>query len=212
MIATEAVSELDAFSYDADEHVYRNAAGTIRPSVTQCMHAAGLYDFSRVSAEVLERKRRIGISVHRATAEFDREGWCDETWLQEDELPYYRAWLKFRKDFYEIEWDLIEVPMLGTICGVEVGGTPDRIGWIAGTPLIADLKCTASVSEAWRIQTADYELLKFNATRCGHAVRLAVQLRPDESYRTIWHADPSDAAAAIACVQLAAWKNNAGMK
>jgi hypothetical protein len=140
------------------------------------------------------------------------EGWLDETWLAEDELPYYRAWLKFRADFHEIEWDQIEIPMLRTICGVEVGGTPDRRGWIAGAKLIADIKCTAAVSPAWRIQTASYELMAFNSTRCGHAVRLAVQLRPDETYRAIWHDDPTDASAAIACLQIEAWKKNAGLK
>lgn len=212
MEQAETISELDAFSYDADEHVYRNGVGIIRPSVTQCMHAAGLYDFSRVDPAVLERKRRIGQSVHRATAEFDREGWLDETWLEEDELPYYQAWLAFRRDMHEIEWVHIEDPMLRTLCGVEVGGTPDRMGWLAGAWVVADLKCTAAAHPAWRIQTANYTMMHFGVARCDGAIRMAVQLQPNGKYTLHTHNDPTDASAAIACLQLEAWKRNAGLK
>lgn len=212
MISAEAISELDAFSYDADEHVYRNGEGLVRPSVTQCMHAAGLYDFSRVAPDVLERKRRIGHSVHRATAEFDREGWLDETWLMADEILYYRAWQAFRRDFHEIEWTHIEDPMLRTLCGVEVGGTPDRIGWLGGQRLIADIKCTAATHQAWKIQTATYAAMWLQMPRCDAMLRMAVQLRPDATYRVVTHEDPTDISAAIACLQLEAWKRNAGLK
>lgn len=211
MTQVERISELDAFSFDFDTHVYRNAAGMRRPSVTDCLHSSGLYDFSRVDREVLERKRRIGSSVHRATAEFDREGWLDETWLEDDELPYYQAWLAFRKDFHEIEWVHIEKPMLRTVCGVEVGGTPDRVGWLNGVLVVDDLKCAAAVHPAWRIQTATYELMETGDTRCN-IVRMVTQLRPDATYRAHFHTDPTDAAAAIACLQLTAWKTNAGLK
>lgn len=212
MSTAEVISELDAFSFDADEHIYRNALGFVRPSVTECMHAAGLYDFSRVDPMVFERKRRIGKSVHRATAEFDSNGWCDETWLEEDEIPYFRGWQLFRKDFHEIRFDKIEAPMLRTVHGVEIGGTPDRQGWIAGARLILDLKCAAADTPAWRIQTASYELMEFDSLRCGHAVRMVVLLRPDGTYRTIFHDKPEDAAAALGCIQLEAWKRNAGMR
>jgi hypothetical protein len=212
MELAESISELDAFSYDADEHLYRNAAGIIRPSVTQCMHAAGLYDFSRVDPAVLERKRRIGQSVHRATAEFDREGWVDETWLEEDEILYFRAWQAFRRDFHEIEWVHIEEPMLRTVCGVEVGGTPDRMGWLAGAWVVVDLKCAAAKHPAWRIQTADYTMMHFQVPRCDGAIRMAVQLMPNGKYIVDTHKDPTDAAAAIAVLQLEAWKRNAGLK
>jgi hypothetical protein len=218
MISTEVITELNDFSFDWDSHVYRNAAGVQRPSCTQILHSAGLYDFSKVSADVLERKRRIGESVHRACAEFDREGWLDETWLEEDEMPYYQAWLAFRKDFHEIEWKDIEVPMLRTICGMEVGGTPDRIGWLKGVLLVADLKCAAAVHPAWRIQTATYELMETGSTRAA-IIRMAIQLKPNGKYAMHPHTDPSDAGAAIACLQrehasqqIEIWKHNAGLR
>jgi hypothetical protein len=212
VLAPDANVELNDFSFDWDSHVYRNAAGIVRPSVTQCMHAAGLYDFSRVDPEVLERKRRIGHSVHRATAEFDREGWVDETWLAEDEILYFRGWQAFRRDFHEIEWVHIEDPMLRTLCGVEVGGTPDREGWLAGAPLVADIKCAATKHSAWRIQTATYAMMRSGRTRCDGVIRMAVQLMPNGKYAIDPHKDDTDASAAIACLQLEAWKRNAGLK
>lgn len=212
METLSAPVELDNFSFDWDTHIYRNSEGIARPSVTQCMHAAGLYDFSRVAPEVLERKRRIGHSVHRATAEFDREGWVDETWLMEDEMLYFRAWQAFRKDFHEIEWVHIEQSMLRTLCGVEIGGTPDRMGWLGGAWLIADIKCTAAKHPAWRIQTASYGAMHLGIPRVDGLLRMAVQLKPDGTYRIDPHEDSTDVVAAIACLQLEAWKRNAGLK
>jgi hypothetical protein len=202
---------LDSFSFDYDTHIYRNAAGIVRPSATQALHAVGLYDFSRVDPVVLERKRRIGTSVHRASAEFDREGWVDETWLEDDEMPYFRAWQAFRRDFHEIEWVHIEVPMMRTVAGIEVGGTPDRIGRLKTAPVVLDIKCASAEHPAWRVQTAIYELMETGHLRAS-MIRMIAQLKPDGKYILRTYTDPTDASAAIACLQLEAWKRNAGLK
>ncbi len=209
---TAELPEIDAFCYEEDTHTYRNAAGLKRPSVTQCLHACGLYDFSKVNPDVLERKRRIGASTHRATAEYDREGWVDETWLADDELPYFAAWKLFRLDFPEMEWVLIEEPMLREVCGMEIGGTPDRVGIWRGVRWVVDIKCAAAAHPAWRLQLADYEMMLTGRTRCGDVGRMTVQLLATGNYRPpLIYDDPTDAVGALAALQLTTWRMNAGL-
>ncbi len=210
-MASALGTALDAFTYEEDGHLYRNARGAVRPSVTQVLKEAGVFDYSRVDPAVLERKRLLGQNVHLCTAEFDREGWVDETWLRDDEIGYYNAWLRFRRES-RCEVLNIEEPMLRTIMGIEIGGTPDRVLVLNGRRYVADIKTCTAKHPGWRLQTALYEMMLTGVPRCGQLGRLVIQLLPNGSYDTPNdYDDPSDAGAAIAALTLATWKANAGV-
>ena len=215
------------FSYDDDLHEYRNAAGIVRPSVTQTLKVGGVIDYSMVPPAILENARRRGTNVHAWTAEFDRYGSIDETWLQEDEIPYFEAWKKFRRESKFVITE-IEQPMLGSILGMEVGGTPDRLGFLGRNKFVLDIKCCRARHAGWALQVADYEMMKTRVPRVGHLGRMIVQLFPTGLYNSFPYEDASDAGAAIAALTLAstqdkfeaedamltlnAWKHNHGLK
>lgn len=196
------------FSYEHDRHLYRNSRGIIRPSVTQSLKAQGIFNFDHVPKDVLENARRRGQNAHKWCSEYDVYTFCDDGWIADDELGYFEAWLKFRREIKPriIE---VEVPMLGLIGGIEVGGTPDVLAWIGRHRYIIDRKCCASKHPGWALQTADYEMLQTGRPRCGHLGRMSVQLFPDGRYSVQVYEDASDADAAIAAVVLTEWDGQA---
>lgn len=215
------------FSYEDDTHTYRNAAGIVCPSVTQTLKIGGVIDYSHVPPAILENARRRGVNVHRLTAEFDRYGAIDETWLQDDEVPYFEAWQKFRRESGFVIHQ-IETPMLRKIMGMEVGGTPDRVGMLGRNRCVLDIKCCRSRHAGWALQVGDYEMMLTGVSRVGHLVRLIVQLFPNATYVAFPFDDPADAAGGIAALTLAttkdpfeasearlalnAWMSNKGLK
>jgi hypothetical protein len=198
-----------AFTFEQDRHLYRNAAGLVRPGVTSSLTAQGVFDFSMVPPDVLERARLRGKNVHRWCAEYDWCGFIDETWIAVDEMGYFQAWLNFRRDIKPIIL-AVEQPMLGLIGGIEVGGTPDVVAWIGTTRYVIDRKCCASRHPGWALQTADYEMLITGRKRLGYMGRMSVQLMPTGKYAiTLYGEDESDAAAAAAAVVLTEWDGQA---
>lgn len=202
---------MDAFSYEEDSHLYRNSAGTVRPSVTQILTEAGVFDYSQVDPLVLGRKRKIGHHIHLLTAEYDRTGAVDQEELSEEEAGYFEAWLRFRKES-KFVISSIAKPMLRTIMGVEVGGRPDRTGFLGSTEYVLDLKTCTAKHPGWALQLALYEMLLTGIPRCGRMGRIAVQLMPDGNYRSYSMEVASDAGAAISALMLSAWKQNNGIR
>ena len=193
-------TELDDCVFEEDAHTY-HSSGIERPSVTTTLKVAGIYDFSMVKPDVLERKRRIGKNVHKWTAVHDRTGAIDETWLEDDELGYFAAWLLLRREMRHMVFTSIETPQVRPIAGMLVGGTPDREGFLEEHPFVLDIKCTSAPHPGWKLQTADYEMQRTGLDRCGHMIRLAAQLFPTGKYKLHTYDDPNDAIAAIAAVQ-----------
>lgn len=215
------------FSYDDDLHEYRNSAGIVRPSVTQTLKVGGVIDYSKVPTAILENARRRGSNVHAWTAEFDQHGDIDETWLKEDEVPYFEAWKKFRSESRFVIRE-IERPMLSSIAGMEIGGTPDRVGFIGSNKFVVDIKCCRARHAGWALQLADYEMMLTRRARVGHLGRMIVQLLPTGNYNSFSFDDPTDSAGAIAALTLSttqdrfeaedarltlnAWMTNHGLK
>jgi hypothetical protein len=216
---TDEASELDECTFEEDSHTYASG-GIERPSVTATLKIAGIYDFSMVKPEVLDRKKRIGKNVHRWTAIYDQNGEIDETWIADDEMGYFEAWLLLRREMPKLVFTAIERMQVRSIAGILVGGTPDRIGFLAARPCVLDIKCAAVSHPGWALQTADYEMQETQLTRCGHMVRLAAQLFPNGKYKLhTYENHRDDAAIAIDAVQmtastmrLAAWMHNHGLK
>lgn len=203
--------EMDAFSYEEDTHTYRNGQGIVRPSVTQILKDAGVFDYSHIDPQILERKRRIGSNIHRWTAKYDREGLLDQSKLAEDEIGYFQGWLRFRKESKFLLDDIAQ-PTLSNIMGIELGGRPDRTGYLGSMQYVLDIKTCTARHPGWALQLALYEMLLTRIPRCGRMGRMAVQLFPDGKYEIFCMETPSDAGAAISALMLSAWKQNNGIK
>jgi hypothetical protein len=217
MGSLEPISYED-FVFEEDGHLYRLPSGEVRPSITQMMSRVGIYDYSHVPPEILENARRRGSNVHKWCAEFDIHGWVDETWIAEDEMGYFEAWLKFRRET-KIVIRKVETPMLRPIAGVLVGGTPDVIGFIGATLFTVERKACRAKHPGWAIQTALQEMLETGKTRVGHMGRMSVQLKPDGNYSAKTYEDPTDGDVALAIVQksaseesIATWARNNNLK
>lgn len=206
------------FTYEDDTHEYRNSAGEVCPSVTQLLKTNGIFDYSMVMPSVLENAARRGKNVHRWTEEFDRYGDVDPTWMQDDEIPYFEAWKKFRRESGFIIREM-ETPILRNISGVDVGGTPDRVGLLGAQRFVIDIKTCASPHPGWALQLALYEFLITRRERVGHLGRMVVMLKRNGSYRTIPFNDSTDGICALHIVQkiaseraVSAWMSNNGLK
>jgi hypothetical protein len=205
------------FVFEEDGHLYKTSEGIVRPSITQMMQAAGIYDFSRVPRDVLENARRRGTNVHRWCQEWDLYGSIDESWIADDEMPYVEAWIKFKRDS-KIVIRKVETPMLRPIAGVLIGGTPDVEGFIGSRPVVVERKACRAVHIGWGVQTALQEMLITGKPRVGHIDRIAVQLKPNGDYKAIPHEDSSDGDAGLALVQkvgaedaIRNWMSNKGL-
>jgi hypothetical protein len=212
------IESVDDFFFEEDGHVYKTAAGVVRPSITQMMSMVGIYDFSMVKPDVLENARRRGTNVHKWCEEFDVHGFVDETWIADDEMGYFQAWLKFRKEWNPVITK-VENRMLRPIAGVLVGGTPDVEGFIGANPFVIERKACSAKHPGWAIQTALQEMLITGKPRVGHIGRMSVQLKPNGNYTAIPYEDSSDGDVALAIVQkvaseesIANWAYNHNLK
>lgn len=200
----------DEFSYEDADHTYTDNEGIVRPSVTQCLALGGVFDYSMVPVEVLERKKTIGNNVHAWTADHDSGLHPDPMQLTEEEWGYAQGWLKFLADATP-QWVEIEKPLMGSVHGTIVAGRPDRIALINRKLWVIDLKCCAVHHPGWRLQTAGYEMLYTKRPTLGAMGRMAVRLTPDGRYipNQKPYDDPRDAIVFVAFAQSATWlKNN----
>ena len=199
------------WTFEEDEHIYRNAQQVQRASATQALTLAGIFDYSRVPQRFLEPARRRGKNVHRVTAMRDR---CIdsanriglECLLLEDELGYYEAWCRFMHEskFY---CTAVEEQMFGSVNGYEVGGTADRFGYMRDREWVNDLKTCRNYHPGWALQNWIYdELRKLRANRPNRYVpvgKMVTQLLPDGYYKVHVFDDAADRAAALAAIALA---------
>ena len=205
--------EDDTFSFDEDLHQYRNAAGLIRPSVTEVLKHGGLFDYSRIDPQLLERKRIIGQRVHAWTAQHDisnREE-DDVMDLEPEERGYAESYLRWRDAMgSQVEMVEIEKAMISEVGGFQLGGTPDRLMRVGARLTILDLKCVATFHPAWRLQLADYAMMRSKRPTCAAYDRAILQLtktgRP--IYKPIPREyDQQDSTAATAFVVAFTWRN-----
>lgn len=163
-------------TFNEELHEYR-INGVVVPSVTQI--TSSLTDYSRVPPSVLERKRDIGIALHKAV-EIYLKGDFETAALPDSFLPYFAAfanWLekeRFQPDQSELRVYSEKAMYAGTL---DLTGTTAR-----GRRALIDFKCTAKLMPAAKVQTAGY------AQACmemGDSIkeRYVLQLKPDGTYR-----------------------------
>ena len=142
--------------------------------------------------------------------ELDDLGKLDPRSIDERLAPYLAAWRKFRR-----ECGFVPHSIEDRVSHEEMGyaGTLDRDGemnggltarpTLPGTLDLFDIKTTAQLGPEVGPQLAGYLHAK-NRTRPARPLyrRFAVQLRPDGTYRLKEHADASDYATFLACLQI----------
>jgi hypothetical protein len=134
-----------------------------------------------------------GTRIHVATA-YDDEGSLDEASVKVDDLPYLKAWRRFRRETGFVV-ESIEERVWDESLGV--GGTIDRRGTFPNHPRFKKFKAIVDIKAGQiqpfvRLQTAGYGhgwLAQHAGTKLkfGWFVRCAVGLRPNGNYFIKWY-------------------------
>lgn len=179
------------------------------PSVTQVLEP--LTDYSRVPPTVLEQARQIGTAVHRACSLLDADDLVVDS-LDARLVGYVEAWKKFKEETgFVVELNEQRVHSRIYRCA----GTLDRVGVfraVVGKPrAVVEIKTTADFMPSFGPQLSAYHYM---ATECelikrGASVkRIAVQLRPDGSYRLMHYDDAADFSVFTSCLCLFNWRKH----
>ncbi len=186
--------------FDDAAHAYR-INGLPAPSVTQVIR--DVLPGWAADDWYLQRGR----ALHHGCRLLD-EGRLDWSSVSTEIISRVLAWQRFRAEFPA---DLVqcETPMGHPL--YRYAGTPDRL-LMNGVPIVADLK--SSVSPQVRVQLGGYSLL-FRAHGRAPQKGVAVELRDDGSYRTLWM-DKHELAQAervfLACLSVHSFKRSHGLK
>lgn len=203
------------FSFDEQAHQYKNAAGIIRPSVTQILESVGITDLDGIPGDTLERKRRLGDAVHYATAVIDRHNFfngpeLDWDTLHTDTVQYVLAHEAMMRETGFIPEE-VEQSGVASLNGMEFGFTRDRVGKFPGMKyrVVLELKCSYAEEKAWKIQLAAYGLTA--KTNGEHIARIACQLKPDGKFKLYPYENPRDIDVFTWALALTTWKVNEGL-
>lgn len=167
--------------------------GKAVPSVTQILKATGISPrFGGVPPELLERKRLLGIALHRAL-HFLQEGDLDPASIDPELQPYLAAHQLFLKD-RAFKTEKIELLLCPSLRGLPYGMRADVTGVMENMPWLIDWKTTeGSPVESWPIQTAAYEVgLPRPLTPPYYYRRATLQLLSNGEYKFKEWADPGD--------------------
>ena len=192
--------------FDPDSHTYW--LGSVRvPSVTQILGV--ITDFSMVDPEVLAYKAQLGTAVHLATELYDA-GTLDPASIDPVVEPYLDAWVRFLSET-GFEVDAIEQRVFHP--AHIYAGTLDRTGRLDGRTAVLDIKTSAALMPSVGPQLAAYqEALAAGEQKTRPERRLAVQLKPDGTYRLKEYSDPADWAAFLSIKTLMSWADKHSVK
>jgi hypothetical protein len=197
-----------AFTFDEGLHLYKDAQGVVRPSVSQVIKAEGLISFDGINPSILERKRQLGTLVHRVTELYDQGEDLNEYEIPDEVWPYFDGWVNFRNDC-GFEPRFIEQQMMACVHGMYYGMRLDAEGPIDGENSIIEKKCGASEHPAWGVQLAGYALGKYPNERVKPA-RAVVQLGPQfpRNYKRWPYLEDSDYTVWMNSLVNTIWKVN----
>src|SRR5579863_4925126 len=180
-----------AFTFDQETHTYADRGGVEVPSVTQIISNYGLVNYDGIDPEVLRAKGILGDIVHEATTFVD-DGTIDWSTVHPKIAPRIRAYEKFKAESgLRFIPGQTEKRRIATVNGMRFGMTIDRDCFINGKPHVLELKCSANEERWWGVQLAAYEA-GLRAEDRVFRQRLAVQLKPDGTYRTFYYGDAID--------------------
>jgi hypothetical protein len=191
-IVQSKLEKISGGYFDASTHSYFDEVGERVPGTTSLLEAAGLVCYQHIPATILSRKAEIGTAAHAAAHYYD-EGDLNECTLDTTVQPYFCAWKRFR-DETDFAAELIEFRGIACINGLKYGWTLDRTGILRRLRVLLEIKCTANVEPSWGPQTAAYDMgaSQIDGEFKGLRQRIAVWLRPNESYRLIKFPEAQD--------------------
>jgi hypothetical protein len=196
-------------TFCTDPHRYFDERGTWTPSLTQCIHLAGLSNFDGADPEDLKNAARRGDLLHGVVEIYNKErDGLDPAWISEEIEGYFDGYLKFERDtgfICDPKW--VELPMIVTIAGFPVGMKPDLFGRLGRYDAVVELKAASSVQASWSVQTGMQEMGIFRSNHVGRVQRFALQLFKDGRYKLHPHTNhQEDEAVGIAALRLAHWR------
>lgn len=163
-----------SLTFSAADHTYR-WNGDIVPSVTQCLKAAGVIDYSMIPQDVLQRASIRGTAVHLACQYFDEDR-LDETTLDPEIANYLEGYKAFLLDT-GFQPARIEERVYHPLH--RYAGTLDRTGTLNGQLVLVDFK-TGIMLEGHRAQLAAYAMALPMPRRYR---RFGLQLTGERSYK-----------------------------
>lgn len=195
--------------FDEARHLYF-LKGRAVLNVTGILSACGITDFSSVNKDILDRACKFGRAVHKATELWDRKDLNLET-LDAPLVPYLDAWKSFVEEEVS-EFLFIEKAVYSL--RNSFAGTVDRF-FIdkKGRLTLCDIKTSAGMaSAAVSLQTAGYEIA-FEEMQLGKiARRVGVLLTKEGTFIPEEFTDKTDRDYFLACLRVAAFKVNHGLK
>lgn len=180
-------------TFNAELHEYRDANNVIVPSVTQIGDTLGFTDFDNVPGKTLEHKRAIGDAAHYACHLLDTDQDLDWSTVHEEVAPYVLAYLNFQDEMSVVVEDS-ETPGIHTVNGMSYSFTRDKIVRIGNLQhrFVVELKCAYKEEAFWKYQLAGYDIATKRIRDGEYLGRLAVQLKPDGTYKTFPYENPRD--------------------
>jgi len=177
-----------------DQHVYHDQSGSKWLSVTQQLTIAGFCDFSMVSPANLEHARIRGYFVHETVKLLVYDNLDTEIdSLDPGYRNYVKAFVQFQKDH---GWAVFKTEEIVFDNSLRTCGEYDQIGKLRNSDvlLLLDIKATATVSEAVRLQTAAYRDFYNQDPRNKQKVGLrgSLQLLPSGKYKLYFYKDAQD--------------------
>lgn len=170
--------------------------------VTTVLRLAGIApDFSAIPPAILEHARVRGTAVHAACEAIDCGGEHVPSLDAEDITGYVAAYRLFLS---EANFAVIDCEQRLTHPTLGYTGQYDAKGWLNNHRTILDRKATATVAPAVAIQLAAYELMH-NAVLPDEpvAMRVALHLRRDGTYRLHRYQSPGDTQVWLAALEIA---------
>lgn len=169
-------------TFEESGHVYRWHGERV-VSVTQALRV--LQNWDDVPAPVLEKKRLIGVALHKAI-ELEIQGVLDPLSIDPLVQPYYEAWQAFR-DETRFAPVLTECRVTTVVSGMRYAGCVDAWGTMNGLPVIVDWKTSLVLDPAaCGAQLAGYLVALTDMKIVGAQLsdrRIAVQFGSNGRYR-----------------------------
>lgn len=164
-------------TFHEDDHSYWLGLARI-PSVSEILQPLNTSWLSTIPEAILNRKRDIGLAVHRACELIDTGYEIDPETLDDDVAGYVDGYRKFLIDT-KPTWQSVERMVFDPARWY--AGRLDRTGIVSGKPYVIDIKTSASVQPSVAVQLTAYA----EADQDAHSEIAALQLLPKGDYRFV---------------------------
>lgn len=202
-VQREIDERMDGLAYNDELHEYR-LDGNVVPSVTQVLEPVRLETGG--SDAQREYKRQIGKALDAAIQLSERQD-LDYSTLSPEVLPYFEAWLAFKRDtgFRPL---LLQPKVYSR--KLRFAGTLDLLGTRVPDSLnpdeLIDTKCTWAMDQVTALQTAGYAIAALESLGIRTKKRAGLQLLRDGKYKYHPFNDPNDEHVFKACLSIHAWR------